>query len=89
MKNILTGVLIVFGLSWAHAALDEMVLVQGHITDSMDKSNIQILDNSGQKVFLPRKAFPKKFNFKQGKFVSIEVTDRIFDSLNHKSTKKK
>jgi len=88
MKNILTIALVLFSLNIAHAALDEMVLVQGHIESSDDKTNIKVTDNNGQKLVLPRSAFPKKFDFKKGNYFSVEVTDEVFDSLNRKPAKK-
>lgn len=88
MKNILSAALIVLTLNVAHAALDELILIQGHIESSDDKTNVKVTDNNGQKLVLPRTAFPKKFDFKKGNYFSVEVTDEVFDSLNKKPTKK-
>lgn len=88
MKNILCVALILLGLNVAHAALDELILVQGHIESSDDKTNVKVTDNSGQKLVLPRTVFPKKFDFRKGNYFSVEVTDEVFDSLNKKPTKK-
>jgi hypothetical protein len=88
MKNILSIALVIFSLNIAQAALDEMILVQGHIDSSDDKTNVKVTDNNGQKLVLPRTAFPKKFDFRKGNYFSIEVTDEIFDSLNRKPVKK-
>lgn len=88
MRNILGIALVLLSLNIAHAALDEMILVQGHIESSDDKTNVKVTDNNGQKLVLPRTAFPKKFDFRKGNYFSVEVTDEVFDSLNKKPIKK-
>lgn len=88
MKNILITALVLFSLNIAQAALDEMILVQGHIESSEDQTYVKVTDNNGQKLVLPRTAFPKKFDFRKGNYFSVEVTDEIFDSLNKKPVKK-
>lgn len=88
MKNILSMTLVLFSLNIAHAALDELILIQGHIESSDDKTNVKVTDNNGQKLVLPRSAFPKKFDFRKGNYFSVEVTDEVFDSLNRKPAKK-
>lgn len=88
MKNILSIALVLFSLNIAQAALDEMILIQGHIESSDDKTNVKVTDNNGQKLVLPRTAFPKKFDFRKGNYFSVEVTDEVFDSLNKKPAKK-
>lgn len=88
MKNILSIVLVLFSLNIAHAALDEMILIQGHIDSSDDKTNVKVTDNNGQKLVLPRSAFPKKFDFRKGNYFSIEVTDEVFSSTNKIHIKK-
>lgn len=82
MKHLLSIVLVILSLNIAHAALDELILVQGHIESSEDKVNVKVTDNNGQKLVLPRSAFPKKIDFRKGNYFSVEVTDQVFDSLN-------
>lgn len=88
MKNIIAAAIVFLSLNAAQAALDEMILVQGHIESSDDKTNVNVTDNNGQKLVLPRTAFPKKFDFRKGNYFSVEVTDEVFDSLNKKPKKK-
>ena len=51
------------------------VFIRGKISNDFDDKKVKIIDSDQQIFYLPRAAFPKDFEMKQGKSFTLEVSD--------------
>ena len=87
MNNILS-VLILILPSMLIAAIEDAVFVEGFIT-SFDKKDAVVLDIYSQEIKIPKNIFPKNFNFRTGIPITLEINDKIYDTLEIKKVTKK
>ena len=66
----------------AKGAVDENIMIKGEIYSSDQKEYVVVKDSFSQKIKVPRKVFPKKFDFRKGNQVSVQVLEIDFDKLN-------
>ena len=51
------------------------VFIRGKISNDFDDKKVKIIDSDQQIFYLPRAAFAKDFEMKQGKSFTLEVSD--------------
>lgn len=79
MGKILISISLVLLSQLVFAALDENVFIQGKISNAFDDNKVKVIDSHGQKFWLPRSVFPKKFKFREGTVFNIEVSEEVMD----------
>lgn len=72
----------------AFAALDENIFIQGKIGNEAEHTRVKVIDSHGQKYWLPKSVFPKKFKFAEGAMFNIEVPEAVIDDVLNKTKKK-
>ena len=80
MGKILTVLSLLLFTQATLAALDENVFIQGKISNAFDDNKVKVIDSHGQKFWLPKSAFPKKFKFREGVVFNIEVSEATMDN---------
>lgn len=79
MGKILASISLALFTQVAFAALDENVFIQGKISNAFDDNKVKVSDSHGQKFWLPKSVFPKKFKFREGAVFNIEVPEEVMD----------
>jgi hypothetical protein len=67
--------LLVFLVATALADVGGEVFIRGKISNEFDDAKVKVVDSDNQIYFLPRAAFPKDFEIKQGKAFTLEVSE--------------
>lgn len=70
--------------SFSFAAVSDEVFIKGKIGNAFDEEKVKVTDSLGQTYMLPKKYFPKGFEFKTGKEFSIEVPSKDLAGLKIK-----
>ncbi len=71
--NIIFSLIFMTTISFADVSGE--VLIRGKISNEFDDKQVKIIDSDNQIFYLPRAAFPKDFEVKQGKTFTLEVAD--------------
>lgn len=83
MKLILL-LLFIFSAINSMSAVSDEVFIKGKIGNIFDEDKVKVIDSLGQTYMLPKKLFPKGFEFKQGKEFSMEVPSKELAGLKVK-----
>ncbi len=65
----------------SHADVGGEVFIRGKISNEFDDQKIKIVDSDQQVYYLPRAAFPKDFEVKQGKTFTLEVSEEHLSQI--------
>ncbi len=72
MKMIIS---LLFLTTTSFADVGGEVFIRGKISNEFDDKQVKIVDSDQQIYYLPRAAFPKDFEVKQGKTFTLEVSE--------------
>lgn len=80
----LFGVIIVCVYAVSFAGVDSNVVIRGRIGSSFDDQKVKVQDDKGQSYYLPRRLFPKDFEFKQGADFYLDIPAKEMEGIKIK-----